>query len=433
MVKVLKRTLQKSFEYQSRAERVIPMISQTVGKAPRYLVRGVYPVYLQKGEGSHVFDVDGNEYIDYILGLGPVTLGYNYPVVNEAITGQLKSGTIFSLPHPLEIELAERLIEVIPCAEMVRFSKTGSEATSAAVRATRACTNKEKIAYYGYHGWHEWYSVTTTRNKGIPRALKYLVFPFQYNEIESLERLFEQHKGEIGTVIMEPTILEPPQDSFLERVKDLTHQNGALLIFDEIVTGFRMSLGGAQEYFSITPDLATFGKGMANGMPIGAVVGTKEVMQMFEEVFFSSTFGGETLSLAASLATIRELQEKKAIQHIWRTGKKLTDGFNNLAKALDVDAESTGFPCHPKFALRDRGGSESSAVKSLFMQEMVKRGILMHSGAINLCFSHNNSDIDRTLEACEDALKIVKRAVAENKVGEMLEGEVFEQVFGRLF
>ena len=425
------RNLNESFGYLARAEKVIPALAQTFSKAPRYLVRGVYPAYLRRGEGGHVFDVDGNEYIDYILGLGPVTLGYNYPRVNEAIVRQLQDGISFSLPHPLEIELAELLTEVIPCAEMVRFSKTGSEVNSAAIRAARAYTGREKIAYCGYHGWHEWYSVTTTRNKGIPIALRELILPFEYNDITSLEKLFEQHQGEIATVIMEPVRLQPPLNSFLEKVRDLVHHNGALLIFDEIVSGFRMSLGGGQEYFGVTPDLATLGKGMANGMPMSAVVGKKEVMKEFEEVFFSTTFGGEALSLAASLATIQEMQQKKVIEHIWKIGERLTKGFNNLAKTLHVDAISIGFHCHPMFMLRDRRGTESPEVKSLFMQELVKRGILIHSGAINLCFSHDNNDIDRTLEAIEDALKIVRKAVAANKVGEMLEGEVFQPVFKR--
>lgn len=275
--------------------------------------------------------------------------------------------------------------------------------------------------------------MTTTRNKGIPQALKHLIFPFEYNDIKSLEGLFEQHRGEISAVIMEATAGEMPLDNFLGRVRDLAHQEGALLIFDEIVTGFRVSLRGAQEYFGVTPDLATFGKGMANGMPISAVVGRKDVMKEFEEVFFSTTFGGETLSLAASLATIRESDKKNVVEHLWEMGKKLAEGFDELAEALGVDARSAGFSCQPRFILRDKGGNESVEVKSLFMQEMVKRGILMHSGAVNLCFSHSDDDIDRTLEACQDALNIVKKAVAENKVMETLEGEPYQQVFRRFF
>lgn len=431
MIKIKNRSLKRSFEYLKRAENLIPALSQTFSKAPRYLVKGVYPVYLKRGEGSLVWDVDGNEYIDYILGLGPVTLGYNYARVNQAIMEQLNEGISFSLPHPLEIELAELLTQVIPCAEMVRFSKTGSEVTSASVRAARAFTGRDKLAYCGYHGWHEWYSVTTSRNKGIPAVMRDLIFPFEANNIESLENLFKRNPGQIAAVIMEPIILEAPAKGFLDKVKELAHRNGALLIFDEIVSGFRVALGGAQEYCGVVPDLSTCGKGMANGMPLSAVVGRKDVMKMYEEVFFSTTFGGETLSLAAAVATINEMQEKKVMEHIWAIGRKLTSGFNKLTRDIGVDAETIGLPCHFKFVVRDGKGEESREVKSLFMQEMVKRGILLHSGAVNLCFSHSNEDVDNTLEACEDSLKIVKKALVENKVKERLEGEPYQEVFQR--
>ncbi len=431
MIKTRQRTLTRSFEYLRKAENLIPALSQTFSKAPRYLVRGVYPVYLQKGEGSHVWDVDGNEYIDYILGLGPVTLGYNYARINQAIVEQLKDGISFSLPHPLEIELAELLTAVIPCAQMVRFSKTGSEVTSAAVRAARAFTGREKLAYCGYHGWHEWYSVTTSRNKGIPSVMKNLIFSFEANNIESLERVFKQNPDQIAAVIMEPIVLEAPAKGFLDKVRDMAHKNGALLIFDEIVSGFRVALGGAQEYCGVVPDLSTCGKGMANGMPISAVVGRKDVMKVFEEVFFSTTFGGEALSLAASVATIQEMKEKRAIEHIWETGRKLTSGFNGLAADIGLDAGITGLPCHFKFAIRDVNGGESREVKSLFMQEMVKRGILLHSGAVNLCFAHSDEDVNKTLDACEESLKIVKTALVEYKVKETLEGEPYQEVFQR--
>lgn len=222
-------------------------------------------------------------------------------------------------------------------------------------------------------------------------------------------------------------------DGFLKKVKELAHEKGALLIFDEIVSGFRVALGGAQEYCGVVPDLSTCGKGMANGMPLSAVVGRKDVMKMFEEVFFFTTFGGETLSLAASMATISEMREKKAIEHVWKIGRKLTSGCNKIAKALGLNAETTGLPCHFKFTLRDGEGNESRELKSLFMQEMVKRGILIHSGAVNLYFSHSDKDVVHTLEASEEAFRIVKKALDENKVKERLEGEPYQEVFRRIF
>ncbi|MBM3132192.1 MAG: aminotransferase class III-fold pyridoxal phosphate-dependent enzyme [Chloroflexi bacterium] len=425
------RSLKKSFDYLLRAEQLIPALSQTFSKSPRYLVKGVYPVYVSRGTGSRVFDVDGNEYIDYIVGLGAVSLGYAYPDVDRAIVKQLKDGISFSLPHPLEVDLAELLVELLPCAEMVRFSKTGSDVTSAAIRAARAYTGREKVAYCGYHGWHEWYSVTTTRNKGIPVGLKDLVMSFQYNDIGSLEELFRKNPDQIAAVIMEAAVLEPPKDGYLGKVKELTHRNGAILIFDEIVTGFRMSLGGAQEYFGVTPDMATFGKGMANGMPLSAVVGCKALMKEFEEVFFSTTFGGETLSLAAAIATIEVFRNKRAVDHIWRIGMMLREGFDGIRRSLDIDARFVGFPCHQTLVIKDTNGAESPEVKSLFMQEMVKRGVLVHSGTVDLCLSHSEEDVARTLEAGEDALRIVRDAMANGSVLEKLEGEVFQRVFKR--
>lgn len=270
-------------------------------------------MYLQSGKGSHVFDVDGNEYIDYVMALDPITLGYSYPQVNEAIIRQLERGITFSLMHPLEVELSELLIEVIPCAEMVRFGKNGSDVDSAAVRVSRAYTDREKIACCGYHGWQDWYIGTTTRDRGVPKSTKELTIPFEYNNIKSLERIFIKNKDQIAAVIMEPIIIAEPKDNFLQEVKELTHKNGAILIFDEIVTGFRLALGGAQEYFGLTPNLATFGKGIANGMPLSVIVGKREIMKEFDEVFFSFTFGGETLPLAAAIATIEEIEEKKLL------------------------------------------------------------------------------------------------------------------------
>jgi len=415
------RAFDKSFEYLKRAKKLIPVCSQTFSKSYRWFPFGVYPVYLQRGEGSHVWDVDGNEYVDFILGLGVITLGYNYPAVNQAIMRQLDDGIIFSLPHPLEIEVSELLNKVIPCAQMVRFSKTGSEVTSAAIRAARAYTGRDKIAFRGYHGWHEWYSIGSDRPKGIPKVFGNYIHQFAYNDIGSLEHIFAEHPTEIAAVIMEPTIFQPPKDAFLLKVKELTHQNGAVLIFDEMVTGFRLALGGAQQYFGVVPDLATFGKGMANGMPISAVVGRRDIMREFEEVFFSTTFGGECLSLAAAKATINEMQVKSGIEAVWRLGDKLVSGLKAVGFSM------TGYPCRPMILL----DNETPEVRSLFMQECVKRGILMHSGAINLCFSHTEEDINRTISACTEAKEVLDKAVRENRVTEMLEGEVIQPSFRR--
>lgn len=429
MTEVIERSLRKSFEYLARAEKIIPAGTQTFSKGPTQYVQGVAPVYLQSGQGSHVLDVDGNDYIDYVMGLGPITLGYCYPRVDEAIRRQLEEGITFSLMHPLEVELSELLVDLIPCAEMVRFGKNGSDATAGAVRVARAYTGREKIACGGYHGWQDWYIGTTTRDKGVPRSTKELTIPFEYNNIESLWRIFAENKDEIAAVIMEPIIIAEPEDNFLQEVKELTHKNGAILIFDEIVTGFRIALGGAQEYYGVTPDLATFGKGMANGMPISALVGRGEIMKEFNEAFYSFTFGGEALSLAAAMATIEEMKEKDVIGHLWKQGEKLTNGYNELAQAFGlIDyTKCIGLPDHSAFYFVDTEGKESLEMKSLFQQELLKRGILT-IGVHVICFSHSDKDVAQTLEAYGDAMRVLRQAVDEGDIEKYLEGRKVQPV-----
>ena len=317
-----KRKLAKSFKLWKKVQTLIPSGTQTLSKAPNQFVYGVSPIFLQKGKGAHVWDVDGNKYLDYVMALGPITLGYDYPAVTSAVIKQLHEGTIFTLPHPKEAELAEILTEIIPCAEMVRFGKNGADATSAAIRAVRAYTDRDHFAYCGYHGYQDWFAINTQRNKGIPKVLKKFAHEFKFNDLESLKEIFLKNPKKIAAVIMEIPGQEP-SGGFLQKVIDLTHKNDAVFILDEIVTGFRYALGGAQEYYKIKPDLACFGKGMANGFPISAVVGKREIMREFEEVFFSTTFGGDTLALSASITTIKELKRKKATDHFWKFGFNL--------------------------------------------------------------------------------------------------------------
>src|SRR6516164_1362670 len=284
-----------------RAKRVIPSCTQTFSKGPNQWIRGVSPHYLMRGEGAWVWDVDGNKYLDYLMALGPIILGYGNRRVNEAVMRQVRDGPVFSQMHPLEVEVAEMLVDIIPCAEMVRFAKNGSDATTGAVRAARAYTGRDHVAFCGYHGWHDWYVGTTTRNKGVPAEVSALSHGFTYNDIESLARIFTSHQ--VAAVVMEPIGVEDPKPGFLQAVRDLCTTHGAVLVFDEIVTGFRLHLGGAQAHFGVKPDIACFGKAMANGFPLAAVVGDRDIMLTFDEVFFSGTFGGDASSLAACKAT----------------------------------------------------------------------------------------------------------------------------------
>ena len=421
----------QSQAWKARAEKRVPVMSQTFSKAPMCFPQGSYPAFLKSGKGCRVTDVDGNEYIDFILGLGPTVLGYGHPAVDAAIRAQLDDGIVFSLPHPLETEVAELLAEVIPCAEMSRFSKTGSEATSAAVRAARTFTGRDKIAYASYHGWHDWYATTTTRDAGIPRFNKELVVPWTYNDIASLHDALKKHPGEIAAVILEPVTLDEPLPGFLDEVIAASHKAGALVIFDEIVSGFRIATGGGQERYGVKPDLATFGKGMANGMPLSAVCGRGEVMKKFEEAFFSTTFGGETLSLAAAKATIGEFQKHGVSKHMWGVGEMLKLAFEDAAKASGVDGKAWGPGPHFVMLVKDGSGVQTPEVKSLFLQECVRRGLLLHFGAINMCLAHTPVEIGVARLAMTEAMQVVAQALREGTVRQMLDGQPYGEVFRR--
>lgn len=423
----------KSNKYVEKARRLIPSQTQTLSKGHTQFPEGASPLFLVKGKGSHVWDVDGNEYVDFALALGPVTLGYNYGAVNRAIKKQLKDGITFSLPHPLEIELSESLTKIIPCAELVRFGKNGSDVTSAAIRIARAYTGRDKIAFCGYHGTQDWYICTTNLNKGIPKIFNKLVFEFEYNNIKSLEEIFKKNKDQIAAVIMEPISIVEPKNNFLHKVKETTHKNGAVLIFDEIVTGFRMSLEGAQGFYGITPDLATFGKGMANGMPISALVGNRKIMKVCEKTFFSMTFGGECLSIAAAIATIKEMKRKNVIKHIWKMGKIFQDGYNKAAKkhGLEKITKCEGLPCHNVITFDYKNEKNSLLLKSILIQECVKRGFLI-SCSQNFCYSHTKKEMRDAVKALDEALEVIKKAINSKNPAQYLKGVSVSPIFRKV-
>ena len=416
-----------------KASKLIPCGTQTLSKGPDQFVRGVTPKYLKRGKGSHVWDVDGNEYIDYPLALGPILLGYDYAPVSEAVINQVREGTTFTLMHPLEVEVAELLASIIPSAEMVRFGKNGADVTSAAVKVARAYTGKDHIAYCGYHGCQDWYAVTTPRNKGIPKALSEYMHPFEYNRIESLERLFAEHPGKIGCVIMEVPGTDPVVDmktgkNFLQLAKELANRNGALFVLDEIVTGFRYSIGGAQKYYGVTPDLSCFGKGMANGFAISAIVGKREFMKELSEVFFSMTYSGDTIGLAAAKATINELLAKPVIRQIWDMGELLHREINSFAADQGVDFRIFGKPCRGGISAKNASGEDDLLLKSLFLQETVKRGVL-YGGPVFISYSHSEEDIRKTIDASKEAITVMKKAVESGDPATFLEGEPVGVVF----
>jgi glutamate-1-semialdehyde 2,1-aminomutase len=410
-----------------RALQVQKPITQTLAKGPGQFTKGVAPKYLQKGKGSHVWDVDGNEYIDFNAAIGPLSLGYAYPVVDEAIKKQLEDGITFSLMHPLEVQLSELIQEVIPNAEAVKISKTGADVCSAAIRVARAFTKREKIFCCGYHGWHDWYIGITSRNAGIPEVIQNMTYTFEYNNIEAIREALDE---EVAAVILEPFIFEAPQNNFLQALAEACRENGTLLIFDEMWTGFRIALGGAQEYFNVKPDLAVYSKACANGMPIALLTGRADVMELFNnEVFSYTTFGGEALSLAACMATIQEIRDKNVPQYLDEKGQILKDGYNEIAKEFGLEnlTKCVGYNCRSMVVFAPEAGN-GLEVKALMQQEMIKRGVLW-AGFHNMCFSHTDEDINYTLSAYREVIPIIKQAIENQSVVSYLKGEVLETVF----
>lgn len=413
-----------------RALRTIPLGSQTFSKSKTQYPYGVSPYFIKKGQGSHVWDVDGNEYIDFVNALAAITLGYNDPDVTNAVRVQLEEGTIFSLPSELEIKVAEKIVDMVPCAEMVRFGKNGSDVTSGAIRLARAYTRRDHVAVCGYHGWQDWYIGSTSRNVGVPRSTRDLTHTFTYNNIDSLHKIFQQFPDQIAAVIMEPMNTTEPVNGFLETVRELTHKNDAIFIFDETITGFRFAKGGAQEYFNIIPDLATFGKGLANGYPVSAIAGRADIMHLMEEVFFSFTFGGETLSLTAALATMTKLQKEPVVKTLWSQGSKVVEGTNELIKkyALQNILSVTGKECWSFLLLKDTDAYSQCELKTLFLQEIFARGILT-LGTHNISYSHSDEDLMRLLAAYDEVFPILKDAVENRKMKEYLRCNPLEPLF----
>lgn len=370
------RRFDKSNALLQDALKVIPTGSQTFSKSHLQYPQGHAPLFIERGQGARVWDIDGHEYIDMANGLMAISLGYNDPDVNQAIIDQLSRGISFSLPTELEYELAQLLVDIIPCAEMVRFGKNGSDATSAAIRLARAYTGRDKVVVCGYHGWQDWYIGSTARHMGVPDAVRALTKTVPYNDIDALEALLKTE--EYAAFIMEPMNVTEPLPGYLQAVRDLTTKTGTVMVFDEVVTGFHYALGGAQEYFGVTPDLSSFGKGMGNGMPIGAILGCREIMKLQDDIFFSGTFGGEALSLAASIATIKKMQREPVIEKLWSAGKKLSDAVADIIRenGLEDVLSYKGLDPWKVAMFSPRGDVSAMAVRTFIQKDLIAQGVL---------------------------------------------------------
>jgi glutamate-1-semialdehyde 2,1-aminomutase len=413
-----------------RALKVIPLGAQTFSKSITQYPRGAAPFFAERAKGSRAWDVDDNEYVDFNNALCSVTLGHVDPDVSAAVAEQLSKGTIFTLSSEIEIDVAERIVEVVPCADKVRFGKNGSDATAGAVRAARAFTARERIAVSGYHGWQDWYIGSTARHKGVPGATRALTHSFPYNDLAALDSLLAQHPGEFAAVIIEPMNVTWPEPGFLQGVVDLARRHGALVVFDETITGFRYALGGAQELFGVTPDLACFGKGLANGFPLSAVCGRADVMAQFEEVFFSFTMGGETLSLVAAKATIDKIRREPVIETIAKRGGRLIEGTNRLIEKHGCGhfLSVAGHPSWSFLLIADQPEVGQFELKTLFLQEVLARGILT-LGSHNMSYAHSDADVSALLAAYDEVFVIMRDAIASGTVLKQLRCEPLQPLF----
>lgn len=380
----------KSNKLYNKTKKVIPLATQTFSKSSLQWPYGAAPMFFEKAKGCRVTDVDGNSYIDYLMALLPVIIGYSDKEVDTAVKNQMKKGVIFSMSHPIEFQLAEVLKNIIPYAEMVRFGKNGSDALSAAVRLARAYTNKDLVLVSGYHGWHDWFIGSTTRNKGVPQQVRRLTKNFIPNNILDIQKKIRKYKNKIAAVVIEPEGVFKTSKDYLIELKKLCKKNGIILIFDEIICGFRVSLGGASEKYGVLPDLGCFGKSMANGYPISAVVGKKKIMQLMEDIFVSGTFAGETLSMAASLATINKLKNKNIPSKISMLGKSLIMESNKIIKDLNIEEyfSFSGNSWWPRLNIK----KENLLLLHLFRQEAIRNGLFMGSG-FNLSYAHCNNEV----------------------------------------
>lgn len=396
----------ESLSLWDRAKLSLVPGSSTISKRADLYPFGAYPIYLQESQGARVLDIDGHQYIDFQSALGAVLLGHNHPTVKKAMAEQLELGTLFSLSNPLLIDLAEKIQHHIPCAERVRVLKNGSDATTGAVRIARAYTKKDKILACHYHGWHDWYYVSTTMNAGIPQGLKENIISFPYNDIEQFAQLLKRHSGEIAAVIMEPTHLNEPNEGYLNQIKTLTHEAGALLIFDEVVTGFRFGLGGAQSYFGVTPDLACFAKALGNGAPISLIAGKRNIMDATQQVVTTQTYGEDCLAISAALATLAVMEQEPVTDRLWSLGALLQEGYNCLAKRYGIDSECVGYPIRMQIEFKPRGQVSAQLLKSFLLQETAKDGFLIaHMIFIN--YSHTEEQVRELLLSIEKVFQII--------------------------
>ncbi len=435
----------RSMELYRRALELIPGGTQLVSRRPTRFACGVSPVYARRAQGARFWDVDGNEYIDWVSGIGAIILGYCDPVVDEAVRQQIACGTLYSINHELEIELAEELVRTIPCAEMVRYAKSGGEACAIAVRIARGATGRDRVLFCGYHGWHDWYlaaNLVAEANLnahlfpgmepiGVPRALAGTVLPFPYGDLAALGQLLDDNRGQVAAVIMEPLRSEQPPAGYLDGVVALCKQHGAVLIFDEVSSGFRIRLGGVQEYLGVTPDLAVFAKAISNGYPMAAVVGKRKVMESAGRMFISSTYWSDTIGLRAALTTLRELRRREVPAYLHRLGTELQQRLNAVAAEIGLAVRCGGLAVHPALQFDVADPTLKAKLSTLYIQEMAKRGCHGYT-SFYLNAAQGPAEIEQTTSAAREVFGLMQEGLGRGTIDRLLECDLQQDAFRRL-
>tara|TARA_B100000029_G_scaffold500189_1_gene571565 strand:- start:2279 stop:3562 length:1284 start_codon:yes stop_codon:yes gene_type:complete len=406
--------ISKSKKHYEQAKKIIPLASQTFSKSCKLFDKEFFPLFAKRGHKQIIEDIDGNKFIDLINGLGAVSLGYSLKNFNKSLIKSLNNGITFSLAHKIEHSVSKELIKIIPSAEMVRFGKNGTDANSAAIRLARYYTKRDHIAICGYHGWQDWYITSTNMNGGIPKETKKFTHVIEFNNVESVKKVFKKYN--LAAVMLEPIAAYLPDQKFLKTLKKLCKKNRTVLIFDEICTGFRVSLGGAQKILKVKPNLSTFGKAMGNGFPISALVGERKIMKNFDKVFYSGTFGGETLSLEACKQTIQFLKKNNSIKKNISKGTYLIKNFNKLSKKYDLQNNIflNGHPSWPFLIIKNFSAKRQREIKTYFMQEYALNKILFFGG-YNINVSHTFKDLKKIIKISEKILSNLYNSSCKTK------------------
>jgi glutamate-1-semialdehyde 2,1-aminomutase len=418
---------------------------QLISRRPTRYACGVSPVYAERARGARFWDVDGHEYIDWVSGIGAILLGYCDPVVDDAVRDQIGKGVNFSISSELEVELAEELVRMIPCAEMVRYTKGGGDACAVAVRIARGATGRDKILFCGYHGWHDWYLAANLDADaalnthlfpgiepiGVPRALAGTAIPFPFGDLTVLGETFDAHRGEIAAVIMEPLRSQMPPEGYLAGVARLCREHGAVLIFDEVSSGFRCGLQAAQGFVGVTPDMAVFAKSISNGYPMGAVVGRREFMEPAANMFISSTYWSDAIGLRASLATLKEIRRRDVPAGLLRFGTELQSRINSAAHDTGLAVRCGGLSFHPHLHFETDDPQIKTLLATLYIQEMAKRGCHGYA-SFYLNSAQGSLELDQTEAAARETFALLREGWSSGTLEQMLECELRQESFRRL-